>query len=104
MKLTGPVGSLNPAREAARLAERAAATPPRVTGTIAPAPNPSQPDPGTAGPAAARAARTTAAAPEPGPVAPGWRLDVDPDGSLVAVHDPTDTRVVIATPNPENGG
>lgn len=99
VKVNWVAASLDPAREAARLAERKAATPPRVTGALPPTP------PGL-GPATADAPGplSTAPAPDPPPVVQptAWRFDVDPDtGALLAVHDPTQTRVVLATPNAE---
>jgi hypothetical protein len=80
VKFHGASASLHPAFEAARTAERARRTPPPVFGPPPP-------------PAAAEFAA----------VADGWRFDVDEHGALVAVHDATNTRVVIATPNPDGG-
>jgi hypothetical protein len=81
VKWHGAAASLRPALEAARAADRAARTPPRFLGSLP-------------------ATRTDTPAAEVTEVAAGWRFDVDEHGALIAVHDDTNTRVVIATPNP----
>jgi hypothetical protein len=71
MKNRGPGSSLSPAREAAR--EQARATT-------------SRPQPATSGVLLATAQ---------------WSIVEDVDGALVAVHTPTGTRTVLATPPAE---
>jgi hypothetical protein len=72
MKHRGPGSSLHPAREAARTQARAATNPRPPRGTAAGLPRIGD-----------------------------WVLDTGPAGELVAVHEPTGERTVLATPPAE---